>query len=314
MDVAAGGWILDRGAVVRILVLGSSEFDGDWHPLAALFGPLARRGHALQVAGDARLHDWIEASGLPVAVATHPPDFDAFLSTHTAELAHPSESDLFFAWSDALRQPALDLVRQWRPDALLCSLMKLPLAIRLRAECGVPLCFVNPSLYFDARGEARLKRDYPREAFRGVIRCWSALQDRAALVLHESSAGLDPDLEALPADHHYLGPVFWELPGTLPAYVSHRGDPWVLVAMSTGAVRRDVPFISAALRCLEGEAVRVLVTPSEAGRLDETALPQNVTVEEYVPHSEMLASTKMLVGHGGHGGVTKALYHGCRWC
>ncbi len=40
------------------------------------------------------------------------------------------------------------MLREFEPDFLLTSLLKLPLAIELKRRTGIPVCFLNPSIYF----------------------------------------------------------------------------------------------------------------------------------------------------------------------
>ena len=56
--------------------------------------------------------------------------------------------------------------------------------------------------------------------------------------------------------------------------------------------------------------MRVLVTlaPDHAAELGE--VPDHVYLSDYVPHSTVLADSRLVVSHAGHGIVMKALYHG----
>jgi MGT family glycosyltransferase len=84
----------------------------------------------------------------------------------------------------------------------------------------------------------------------------------------------------------------------------------VLVSLSTLPQRGEVAIAQAAVRTLEHEAVRVLVTlaPEHAAQLG--AVPDHVYLSDYVPHSAVLAHSRLLISHAGHGIVMKALYHG----
>lgn len=295
---------------VKIFALGSSEFGGDWHPLAAVLNRLATRGHGIRVVGDRDLQRWIEAAKLPADTVIRGPEFGEYVREKEGDQASKSESELFDSWSRAQFQTTLDEMRRTAPEVLMCSLIKLPLSVRLRIERQIPLCFVNPGIYFGHDDERRLEVDYPRPAFREVIRYWRSLQDSADLVLHASSQVLDPFSEELPPHHRYLGPSVWEIPGDLPDYVKTPGHPWVLVGLSTAVVHREIPFIRAVLKVLAEKPVRALATVSEPGLLSKFDLPSNAKVEAYVPHTKILRRSKLLISHGGHGGVIKSLYCG----
>lgn len=295
---------------MKVLALGSSEFGGDWHPLAAVLGALEKRGHEVMVAGDGGLKGWVQKSDLTLQVRALSPGFHAFMDMDHADLQLQSEIELFEAWNQAQLESTRELIVEAAPDLLLSSLLKLPMAVKLRAIVELPLCFVNPSLYFNANDPARLRQDYPKPGFRDVIRFWSALQTEADLVLHASSRHLEPDLEALPPDHYFLGPTFWELPGDLPDYMATPGPPWVLVGMSTAATHREIPFIQSSLDAMREMSVRVLVTVGDPSLLSDFDMPANGWVERYVPHLLALMKSSLFISHGGHGGVMKALFQG----
>lgn len=84
----------------------------------------------------------------------------------------------------------------------------------------------------------------------------------------------------------------------------------MLVTISS-QLQDDVPLAQAALRALADKPVRVLVTVGLDHKTEEiTDIPPNAHVEHIVPHSALLERARLLVSHGGHGSVMKALWHG----
>ena len=66
-----------------------------------------------------------------------------------------------------------------------------------------------------------------------------------------------------------------------------------------------------ALQALSAHAVRVLVTLSPTHPREELgSVPANARIERFVSHAAVLSRSCLLVSHGGHGVVTKALYYG----
>jgi UDP:flavonoid glycosyltransferase YjiC (YdhE family) len=109
----------------------------------------------------------------------------------------------------------------------------------------------------------------------------------------------------LPTNVHLTGTQPWDPPAARPAYLDEPGDPWVLVTCSTD-YQGDEELARVAVEALREEPVRVLLTLADAyGQVD---LPpaDNVRVERFVPHSEVLPQASAVVCHGGMGIVTKA--------
>jgi UDP:flavonoid glycosyltransferase YjiC (YdhE family) len=86
-------------------------------------------------------------------------------------------------------------------------------------------------------------------------------------------------------------------------------DPTVLVGLSTTYQRQD-ELLEVILDALGDLPVRGLVTT--AGQVDTDALPQpkNVTIAEYVPHTDVLGATDVMVTHAGLGSIASALTAG----
>lgn len=70
-----------------------------------------------------------------------------------------------------------------------------------------------------------------------------------------------------------------------------------------------LPLATAALEALADRPVRAAATIGghEFGR---EVVPGNARVEASVPHAAVLARSRLLVNHAGHGTVMKALWHG----
>ena len=112
-------------------------------------------------------------------------------------------------------------------------------------------------------------------------------QRAATLVLHASDAEFDFGFSALPAHHRYVGPLFWDPPTALPAYLESPGDPWVLVTLSSHA-QDDLPIARAGLSGLQDLPVRVLLTLGEHVEQDLGPVPSNARLERYAPHGPVL--------------------------
>jgi MGT family glycosyltransferase len=184
------------------------------------------------------------------------------------------------------------------------------LADQLASGFGIPWCFVNPSFYFGEDSARPWDADFLGVSIRTFRYWFQPLLHKANLVLHATDAAFDLPPTNLPGHHHYVGPLFWESSMVAPTFLRRPGAPWVLVSLSTLPQTGEVAIAQAAVHALEHEAVRVLVTlaPDHAAELGE--VPDHVYLSDYVPHSTVLADSRLVISHAGHGIVMKALYHG----
>jgi len=193
---------------------------------------------------------------------------------------------------------------------MLSQLITMDLASRIKARTGLRWCFVNPAYYFGQQSRRPFEEDFGPNEHPLFSHCRSLL-DSADLVLHATDVIFDPPPAQLPTHHRYLGPLLWEPPSIMPAFLAEPGPPWVLVSLSLIQQEEEIRFARAALTALSTRPVRVLLTLSESHSRDAILpLPGNARVEHYVSHAEVLKRACLLVSHAGHGVVLKALYYG----
>lgn len=142
-----------------------------------------------------------------------------------------------------------------------------------------------------------------------VATMWNQMQHaRRQLVL--TSAAFDFPAE-LPANARYVGPILddpdWaaETPWTPPA----GDDPLVLVAMSS-TFQNHVECLQRIVDALDGLPVRGVVTTGPAVEPSAIRAPANVAVVASAPHHLVMREASLVVTHGGHGTVIKALAAG----
>jgi UDP:flavonoid glycosyltransferase YjiC (YdhE family) len=111
-----------------------------------------------------------------------------------------------------------------------------------------------------------------------------------------------------PAHVRVTGPMVYETPYAdveLPA-----GDrPLVVVAPSTAKDRR-ARLVRAALEALADEPVRVLATTNRAVPAGTVEAPANARVVDWVSYSQVMPEAALVVCHGGHGTIVRALAAG----
>jgi len=139
--------------------------------------------------------------------------------------------------------------------------------------------------------------------------------DPPGAVIALTSEPLEYPRTDLPAHIHLVGTQPWDAPAARPAYLDEPGDPWVLVTCST-EYQGDEELARVAVEALRDEPVRVLLTLADA--YGEATIPaaDNVRMERFVPHGQVLPHTDVVVCHGGMGIVTKAASPAYRlsWC
>ena len=120
--------------------------------------------------------------------------------------------------------------------------------------------------------------------------------------------GAFPQLEyprAWPPGVHVTGPLMWEPPfGDVELPPGE--EPLVLVAPSTSQDPRQ-RLLRAALEGLAGLPVRVLATYNRRPPPDPVEVPANARLVEWVSYSRTMPHADIVICHGGHGTMARAL-------
>jgi UDP:flavonoid glycosyltransferase YjiC (YdhE family) len=125
----------------------------------------------------------------------------------------------------------------------------------------------------------------------------------ASYVLYADIPGLFPT-EALPANHHFLGPIFWSPEVELPHWWSGLDAQKSLVYVnlgSSGAIH-VLPSLLAALKDLP-----ITIVLATAGRWTTKSLPSNVLISDYLPGEQVVTRSNLVICNGGSPSVYQAL-------
>ena len=148
----------------------------------------------------------------------------------------------------------------------------------------------------DARGRLGLE---PVERLHGGI--------SAALAI----VGTLPQLEyprSWPKGTHVVGPLMWEPPfGEVP--VPPGDAPLVLIAPST-AQDPEQQLLMTAVEALGDQPVRVLATTNRKPLPRPLSIAPNTELVEWVSYSRTMPRCSLVICHGGHGTVVRALSSG----
>jgi UDP:flavonoid glycosyltransferase YjiC (YdhE family) len=312
---------------LRLLVAAFGD-PGHAFPAIALARELGRRGHGMMVETWERWREAVEGEGL------------AFTGAQEYTVYPPPGPDTPDGQTAAAAARALArLMEEFEPDLVVSDI--LTLAPTLAAEvAGVPHATLIPHVYpvqqpgmpmyslglrpprtalgrlawriTDPllamglrRGRDELNETRARLGLRPIDRFHGGISELLAIV------GTFPQLEyprGWPAHVRVTGPLFFELPGeevTLP-----EGDgPLVLVAPSTSQ-DPECELLRVALEGRADEPVRVLATTNRHRPERPIGVPANAVLVDWVLYSQAMPAADVVICHGGHGTVARALAAG----
>lgn len=312
------------------LLLGAFGDPGHAFPMLALGEALAARGHDVTLQTWARWERHVVAGGMRFAPA---PEYQVF----------PTRERPLQPYQAAVRaaRETQPLVASVRPHAVVADV--LTIAPALAAELGgVPVATLVP--HVDPRPLAgappyALGARLPRTAAGHLV--WSALEGP---VLRGVRRGRDeyngararlglapvdrlfgaisqalclvatfPQLEyprAWPAGTHVVGPLLWEPPFEGDAPLPPGEGPVVLVAPST-VQDPGHRLLRAAVAGLAGLPVRVIAATNRRPLEAPIAVPPNTALVDWVSYARTMPACDLVVCHGGHGTLARALASGC---
>jgi MGT family glycosyltransferase len=309
-------------------LIGAFGDPGHAFPAIALGQALAGRGHEATVETWEERRAAVEGAGLGFVAAEEyrmfpPPEPDSADGAHAAEAA----------------RTLLPLLEEMRPHAVISDI--LTLAPALAAEvAGVPRATLIPHVYpvlepglpFFAVGLRPPRTPLGRGAWRAGRRPLDAGLERGRRDLNRQRSrlglapterfhgGISSDLALVatfpqleyprrwPAGVEVTGPLGFELPH--PEIELPPGDePLVLVAPST-AHDSGNRLVRTALRALAEEPVRVVATTNRVVPQRPIEVPGNAMLVDWLSYSQLMPAASLVVSHGGHGTVCRALAAG----
>lgn len=313
-----------RASSIRVLVAAFGDA-GHAFPAIALGRALAGRGHEVVVETWEERRAAVEGAGLGFAAAEEyqmfpPPEPDSADGQHAAEAA----------------RALLPLLEELRPQVVVSDI--LTLAPSLAAErAGVPLATLIPHIYpvvepgfpFFAIGLRPPRTPLGRAVWRAGQRALDVglehgrrdlnlQRERLGLApVERFHGGISPDL-ALVATYPQLeyprpwppgvevtGPMTFEVPH--PEIELPPGErPLVLVAPST-AHDSGNHLVRTALEALAAEPVRVVATTNRVKPQRPIEVPPNAVLVDWLSYSQLMPAAALVVSHGGHGTVARAL-------
>jgi UDP:flavonoid glycosyltransferase YjiC (YdhE family) len=298
---------------------------GHAFPAIALARGLRERGHEVVVETWERWRDPVEAEGLGFTAAE---EYRAFPPPKPGSDGWRTAGEAAIALAP--------LIQDLRPDAVVSDV--LTLAPALAAErAGVRRATLIPHVYpvhepglpFFAFGLQPARTAVGRAIWRAALPVLETGLRRGRQEMNETRAavglpplerfhgGISPDLALVatfpqleyprrwPPQVHITGPMPFELP--YPDIDLPDGhEPLVLVAPSTEQ-DPDLRLVRVALAALADEPVRVVATTNRLGDASLPGAPPNATVVDWLSYSQVMPEASLVICHGGHGTVARAL-------
>jgi len=203
-----------------------------------------------------------------------------------------------------------------RPDMLLVDAM-FPAGLQAAADAGLPSIAFFHHFLFRLRDEwnatgARLNAMRVQAGFAPLpplAQLWQHCDRLVVTALGRFDVPSDPGWATV----RHVGPVLEDERCALPPALPWSDDParpLVLVSFSTAPEQRSQEKIQRSLDALAPAAVRVVVTTGGVVDPDELSLPPNAFAVRYAQHDPILQRASLLITHGGHGTLMRALKHG----
>ena len=315
------------GKTLRLIVAAFGD-PGHAFPAIALARELDRRGHEVLIESWEEWKEAIEGAGLRFQAAQ---EYMVFPPPGP-------ETPQGKIMADAARALAR-LMEEFEPDLVVSDI--LTRASSLAAEvAGVPQATLVPHVYpvqepgqpIYSLGFWPARTGIGRAAWRATMPVIEGglRQGRDELNLTRERLGLAPldrlhgglsELLTLvatfpqleyprrwPAHVKVTGPLFFELEAD-PVEIPEGDEPLVVVAPST-AQDPECYLLRAALTGLADSPVRVLATTNRHRPSEPIEVPANTKLVEWLPYSQAMAAADLVISHGGHGTVARALQMG----
>lgn len=298
--------------MARILFLAFSG-GGNLPPSLGIARELTARGHEVVFAGDPEM--------MPRMAPT---PFRAIELTQAyAQLEKFPAPPPFGHWFCLLSSPAVEaevaaVVEAENPDFMLVDFMFV--------------AALNQTLIPGKSSAALVHMPFYRvaDAFRGLAQMCSGMRQQAGFselpalepllfsrdrVIVTSLGALDPTPADMPLPHkvRHVGPALeteaHAKPLALP-WSANDATPLVVVSFSTDPFQASPDLIQRALDALAPLDVHVVATVGASVDIGKLSAPANALIAAAADHETLLAKAALVVTHGGHGTVMRALKHG----
>ncbi|ACK52778.1 Glycosyltransferase 28 domain protein [Methylocella silvestris BL2] len=320
---------------------------GNLGPMLTAGRQLRRSGHTVRLLADSALREEIEAAGFGFTAWRRAPNYSDFepllVALDPTDLGSFSEH-ILFGPAAACAADTREELNAAPTDALLAHDMLLGSAIAAEAA-GVPCAVLSPHISvrplpgvphvgsgltpprsFEERadveaanrrfGDALNERLYLlNEAREGQglapLNHVFDQYDRPDRFLLAISSAFDFPADDLPDNVRYIGPLLdppgWSKPWRAP-WPAQSDRPRALVSFST-TFQDQADALQRVVNALGRVEIDAVVTTGPALVGSALHAPKNVTLLHSAPHDAVMKEVSLVVTHGGHGTVSRALLH-----
>jgi UDP:flavonoid glycosyltransferase YjiC (YdhE family) len=228
---------------------------------------------------------------------------------------HPRGRLFSYLSSPLIGDELLEVVAGERPDVVVIDAM-FGAALAVAPRFGVPTAGVIHTLFhrtlegwremLQAQSDARQGSGF--DALPSMEQLWGELD----LLQVNALAELDTEPRQWWPQLRYARPIFEHdnrsVPVDLP-WDPADPTPVVLVSFSTAEVQISIDKLQRTLDALADLPVHVVATTSDAD-ITRLTVADNAFVVPYAPHDPLMREASLVVTHGGHGTLMRALSHG----
>jgi UDP:flavonoid glycosyltransferase YjiC (YdhE family) len=273
---------------------------GNLPPALGIAREVQRRGGTATFLGNAIQRAAVEAAGLPFVAFREGRDYNSAAPRSTLR----GLADLTGLFADrGIGRDALAVLQAEPADVVVVDCL-LSGAVLEIAEAGVPVVSLVHSQWQYFHGSARGPVGIITR-LRGADPVKAAAAARLNLVSTRSDVE-DPEGARPGPGVEHTGFV-WQ--GNPVAAEPDPTRPCVLVSFSTTSFPGQDRALQNVLDALDGLPVEVVAT---TGPIDPMTLraPAGARVERRIDHADVLPTTRLVIGHGGHSTTSRALAHG----
>ncbi len=275
---------------------------GNVPPAVLIARELRDRGDEVRFLGQAAQRAGIEGAGFGFTAYEHPGPWTA------AGRRNPITNAVGFLrilTGRSLGQDLLASVNEHPVDLVVIDCL-LYGALDAASRAGLPHAVLVHSL-FAAVGQKMAGQAPGAIARLSGLDPWT-LWSKADVVLVTTLEEID-----VPSRHRrapalvYSGPVLPGLGDHAPA--DSRAPGGILVSLSTIYVAGQTKVLQNILDALAELPLRVVLTTGPAVDPEDLRAPANAELHRFIPHSEVMSTVSLVVGHGGHATTMLALAH-----
>ena len=308
---------------------------GNVPPMLRMARRLIAAGHRVTVLGNSSLRAAVDQAGVAFRPFAHGPRHDPgspdtdcvkmWEATSAAHAAQIARDRMLFGPSHAVALDTIDAIAHVDPDAICVDYSLLGGLVAAEASTlptAVLVPHIYPLVHRAARGRGPFTFMFERLIAGGVgalnqtrasfgLAPLVATRDqyaRAERMLLATYRCFDAPADDLLPNTRYVGPQM-SPPPALPHGDGRTGAPLVVITFST-TYQHQQEFVQMLLGELGRMPVRGLFLTGPALGRETFAIPDNVGVEAFIPHADVLPRTAAIVTQGGHGTVMGALGHG----